>query len=380
MWQFENCLGAMDGKHILIKKPSKSGSYYFNYKGTFSVVLFAIVNANYEFLYVHTGTNGRVSDGGIWNNTGICKRLKANKLNIPNPTTLLNTSDQFPYVFIGDEAFPIMDNLMKPYQQKMPDTEESWNEVIEGFNDKCNFPHCIGSIDGKHIRIQKYPNTGSANYNYKGYHSIILLGCCDADGYFTAIECGFAGRNSDGGVFQASTFGQWLERDGLNIPALGTYLPNDEDTGNIFPYYFVGDNAFPLKKYLMRPYSVRNMDNVKRIFNYRLGRGRKTIECVFGMMSQKFQVLLKPITCRKYSTIISIVKCICILHNYIRKHEGVQYTANTFGESTIQRQKPILIPNMTFVNTPNGLRNYLSNYFFKPDCALPWQWNHCVIE
>nr|CAI5829194.1 unnamed protein product [Callosobruchus analis] len=75
-WQFENCLGAMDGKHILIKKPSNSGSYYFNYKGTFSVVLFAIVNANYEFLYVHTGTNGRVSDGGIWNNTGICKRLK----------------------------------------------------------------------------------------------------------------------------------------------------------------------------------------------------------------------------------------------------------------------------------------------------------------
>nr|CAI5839394.1 unnamed protein product [Callosobruchus analis] len=124
MWQFENCLGAMDGKHILIKKPSNSGSYYFNYKGTFSVVLFAIVNANYEFLYVHTGTNGRVSDGGIWNNTGICKCLKANKLNIPNPTTLLNTSDQFPYVFIGDEAFPLMENLMKPYQQKGISHEE----------------------------------------------------------------------------------------------------------------------------------------------------------------------------------------------------------------------------------------------------------------
>nr|CAI5830357.1 unnamed protein product [Callosobruchus analis] len=108
MWQFENCLGAMDGKHILIKKPSNSGSYYFNYKGTFSVVLFAIVNANYEFLYVHTGTNGRVSDGGIWNNTGICKRL----------------SDQFPYVFIGDEAFPLMENLMKPYQQKGISHEE----------------------------------------------------------------------------------------------------------------------------------------------------------------------------------------------------------------------------------------------------------------
>lgn len=102
-------------------------------------------------------------------------------------------------------------------------------------------------MDGKHIRIQKYPNTGSANYNYKGYHSIILLGCCDADGYFTTIECGFAGRNSDSGVFQASNLGKWLERDGLNIPNSDSPLPHDEDSGNIFPYYFAGDNAFPLK-------------------------------------------------------------------------------------------------------------------------------------
>ncbi|KOB69502.1 Uncharacterized protein OBRU01_16473 [Operophtera brumata] len=57
-WHFNNCVGCMDGKHILIQKPPESGSLFFNYKGTFSVVLFAIVNANYEFIYVHTGSNG----------------------------------------------------------------------------------------------------------------------------------------------------------------------------------------------------------------------------------------------------------------------------------------------------------------------------------
>lgn len=118
LWQFENCLGALDGKHILIKKPQNSGSYYFNYKGTFSVVLFAIVNANYEFLYVHTGTNGRVSDGGIWSATSIYKRLTLNKLGIPNPTQLPGTDKLVPYVFIGDEAFPLMQNLLKPFSQK----------------------------------------------------------------------------------------------------------------------------------------------------------------------------------------------------------------------------------------------------------------------
>lgn len=118
MWQFNNCLGAIDGKHVVIKKPPNSGSYYYNYKGTFSVVLFAIVNANYEFIYVHTGTNGRVSDGGIWNQTGIYKRLVANTLNIPKETRLPGCSDPVSYVFIGDEAFPLMEHLMKPYPQR----------------------------------------------------------------------------------------------------------------------------------------------------------------------------------------------------------------------------------------------------------------------
>ena len=63
--QFWNTLGAIDGKYIAIKKPVKSGSLYYNYKGFFSIVLLAVVNAKTEFIMVDVGMNGRISDGGV---------------------------------------------------------------------------------------------------------------------------------------------------------------------------------------------------------------------------------------------------------------------------------------------------------------------------
>jgi len=111
-------LGAVDGKHVRITPPAGSGSYYWNYKGYNSLVLMGIANANYEFIMVHFGINGRVSDGGVIEYTEFYHKLKHNELNIPEPSTPKSSSTKIlPYVFLGDEAFALREDFLKPFGQ-----------------------------------------------------------------------------------------------------------------------------------------------------------------------------------------------------------------------------------------------------------------------
>lgn len=77
----------------------------------------AIANANYELIYCHMGTNGRVSDGGVIENTLFYEKLINNQLNLPKPKTVQNGTIELPYVFIGDEAFCLRSNFLKPFPQ-----------------------------------------------------------------------------------------------------------------------------------------------------------------------------------------------------------------------------------------------------------------------
>ena len=74
-WNFLNCIGEMDGKYVQLQCPFNSGSYHFNYKSSFSIVLLAVVDADYKFLYVDVGCNGRISDDGVFRNSSLSNAL-----------------------------------------------------------------------------------------------------------------------------------------------------------------------------------------------------------------------------------------------------------------------------------------------------------------
>ena len=49
-WNFHHVCGAIDEKHIAIKKPHLSSSEFYNYKGFCSIVMLGMVDAEYKFL------------------------------------------------------------------------------------------------------------------------------------------------------------------------------------------------------------------------------------------------------------------------------------------------------------------------------------------
>ena len=118
-------------------------------------------------------------------------------------------------------------------------------------------------------------------------------------------------------AYRRSVFGQRLTGDCLRLPADEQVASSP--TNARFPYIFVADEAFPLSKNLMRPFPGRGLTHKKTVFNYRLSRARRAVECVFGILAQRF-------TCRIYhrkicllpDSVVSVIKATVVLHNMLQ--------------------------------------------------------------
>ena len=82
-WKFPNCIGATDGKHVMIQCPFNSGSLFYNYKPYFSLVLLVAASADYRFVMVDIGAYGSSNDSGVLNHTTFFKCLRNKNLDVP---------------------------------------------------------------------------------------------------------------------------------------------------------------------------------------------------------------------------------------------------------------------------------------------------------
>ena len=143
--------------------------------------------------------------------------------------------------------------------------------IEQKFRNRWNVPHAVGALGGKHIAIKKPKKSGSEYFNYKGYFSLVLLALVDAEYKFLWVNAGSSGSSSE--VFNRSKLRTRIVKGTLGLP-----LPEPMGPGGPNLHYFLlGDNAFVLMPWLVKPYSRRQLTREERIANYRISRGRRVV-------------------------------------------------------------------------------------------------------
>nr|CAH7763915.1 unnamed protein product [Callosobruchus chinensis] len=273
----------------------------------------------------------------------------------------------------------------KPPQTRMlifPQTDIEWRKIGKDFDTRWQFPNCLGSVDGKHIRITPPPGSGSYYWNYKGYNSLVLMAIANANYEIIYCHMGTNGRISDGGVIEQTTFYQKLMNRQLNLPK----AEKIRNSATELPYVFIGDEAFHLRPDFLKPFPQGNLSKEKKIYNYRLSRARRIIENVFGIMAARFQILHTNINMSLDRIDLVVLTC-AVLHNFLRRKCSDSYTSGesldteNWESSTINdglRMNPDFVsglhngPNRNYTREANESRNIFLRYF-NNEGKVNWQ-------
>ena len=292
--------------------------------------------------------------------------------------------------YIVKQVCSAINKFMVPLYLRTPKTANEWKIVANNFEERWQFPHCIGAIDGKHLVMQPPPGACSKYYNYKHTHSIVLLAVAGPNYECLYADIGTNGRVSDGGVWGKCTLAHKCENEQNFLPE-PECLPFGEEKAD---FVFVADDAFALKNYLMKPFPQVGLDDEKRIYNYRHSRARRISENLFGIIANRWRVF-RTVILLSPETIQILAMATLALHNFLRQSSskniycphGLADTVEKIGE-VIPGQWRNSPPTESFLhlqasssghnstNRAKHVRELFKDYFCN-EGAVSWQRGQC---
>ena len=192
-----------------------------------------------------------------------------------------------------------------------PSSKNDFSQSLQEFGEEWQFPYAFAAIDGSHLPI-RCPNGGAHSmkqyFNFKGFYSIILMALVDAKYRFIWASVGAPGNTHDSTYFQSTELWRKIQRGNI-IPNITPSIDDIE-----IPPVILGDGAFPLRTWLLKPHGDAVLPEDKRYFNYRHSRARLVTEGAFGRLKSRFRVLYKKCESNK-DTVKLYGLASVILHN-----------------------------------------------------------------
>ena len=202
--------------------------------------------------------------------------------------------------------------FLLPRYIRLPQSAQEIRERIDESRDRAGFPQVVACVDGCHIPIKAPQNNPEDYVNRKGFHSIILQGLVDANYLFLDVCVGWPGKVHDARLFKNSS---------LYTSLCGGVFTRDDsvyDTinGVRVPPLILGDSAYPLQDWLMKPYVDRGNLSVEELqFNNILSITRVVVENGYGRLKGRFPALAKRLDLNLNNCCTVIAAC-CVLHNF----------------------------------------------------------------
>ncbi|XP_068077820.1 uncharacterized protein isoform X1 [Danio rerio] len=246
--------------------------------------------------------------------------------------------------------------ILVPVHMKFP-SPEKLKEMADVFENCWNVPQCIGSIDAHHIPIIAPEKNPRGYLNRKGWHSVVLQAVVDGNGLFWDLCVGFSGNLSDARVLRQSYLWSLLsERDLLNHNKV-------DISGCDVGYYLIGDSAYPLQNWLMKPFpDIGGLTPQQESFNSRLSSARSVSDLSFKKLKARWQCLFRRNDC-KVELVKKMALTCCVLHN-ICEEKGTQFSED-HSTDHLNLQPPV----QEFIENgqPEGtdVREALSDFFIR---------------